>query len=250
VAGAEFIPRESTRITLEGFYKSYKNYPVSIANGISLANLGSDFGAIGNESVASTGKGNAVGVELFFQQKFTKKLFAFMSYTYVVSKFSGADGKLINSAWDNRHLLSATLGRKFNNGWEMGMKYRYAGGTPYTPFDTVASRLNYGSRGEGVLDYTKINTVRLKAFNQFDFRIDKKINFKRATLDLYLDVTNALVLKNQQLPQYVFERNADNTGFLTTDSQPLRPDGSNAVPVVLSEPGTFVVPSLGFIFEF
>ena len=250
VLGTEYIPRESSRITLEGFYKSYKNYPVSVADGISLANLGSDFGAIGNEDIVSSGKGNAMGIEVFLQQKLTKNLFGFMSYTYVISKFSGADGKLIPSAWDNRHLVLATLGKKFNKGWEMGLKYRYAGGTPYTPFDLVASRLNYVTTGQGVLDYTKINTERLKAFQQFDFRMDKKLNFKRASLDIYLDVTNALLLQNQTLPSYVFERNADNTGFLTTDGLNLRNDGSNGVPRVDADAGTFVVPSLGFIFEF
>ncbi len=250
VIGVEWIPRESTRLTLEGFVKQYDQYPVSVRNGISLANLGSDFGAIGNEEIVSTGKGRAVGVEFFVQQKLTKSLFGFLSYTYVVSSFSGLDGVLIPSSWDNRHLLSATLGKKFKKGWEMGLKYRYAGGTPFTPFDLEASRLNYAITGEGVLDYSRINEERLKPFQQFDFRIDKKFDFRRTTLDIYLDVTNALLLKNYVLPQYVFERNADNTGFLTTDGLPLQPDGSNGVPQILDEPGLFVLPSLGFVFEF
>ena len=250
VAGAEWIPRESNRLTLEGFYKSYNNYPVSVRDGISLANQGSDFGAIGNEDIVSTGKGEAIGVEFFFQQKLTKSLFGFFSYTYVVSKFSGDNGKLIPSSWDNRHLISATLGKKFKKGWEMGLKYRYAGGTPYTPFDLAASQLNYVTTGEGVLDYNRINEERLKAFQQFDFRLNKKYNFKRLTLDVYMDITNALLLKNYTLPQYVFERNEDNSGFLTTDGLPLQLDGSNGVPQILDEPGLFVLPSLGFVVEF
>jgi hypothetical protein len=169
----------------------------------------------------------------------------------VVSKFSGIDGKLIPSAWDNRHLLSTTIGRKFRKGWEIGVKYRLAGGVPYTPFDMEASRKNYVSQGQGILDYSKINTERLKAFQQFDFRIDKKINFKRTSLDLYLDMTNALLLKNQRLPSYVFERLDDNSGFKTTDGQALLNDGSNGIPLLKrgDEEASFI-PSLGFIFEF
>ncbi|MEY4902424.1 MAG: hypothetical protein RLZZ292_239 [Bacteroidota bacterium] len=251
VAGLEFIPRESTRITVEGFYKTYANYPVSVRDGISLANQGSDFGTIGNELVTSDGKGNAVGFELFFQQKLTKNFFMFTSYTYVVSKFSGKDGKLIPSAWDNRHLLSTTIGRKFGKGWEIGVKYRLAGGVPYTPFDLEASRKNYVSQGQGVLDYNKINTERLKSFQQMDFRIDKKINFKRTALDLYFDLSNALFIKNQRLPSYVFERLDDNSGFKTTDGNALRYDGSNGIPSIrLGDEQASFVPSLGFIFEF
>ena len=45
--------------TIEGFYKKYSNYPVSILDGISLANKGTDFGAVGNEPVQQNGKGRA-----------------------------------------------------------------------------------------------------------------------------------------------------------------------------------------------
>jgi hypothetical protein len=250
VAGLEFIPRESTRFTLEGFYKLYNNYPVSVRNGISIANQGADFGTIGNEAITSDGKGSAVGAEFFFQQKLYKNHFIVFSATYAVSKFSGKDGKLIPSAWDNRYLLSTTIGRKFKRGWEMGLKYRIAGGVPYTPFDLTASRLNYAAFGEGVLDYTKINTERLKPFQQFDFRMDKKINFKRTTLDIYFDVTNALLTKNQNLPTYIFERDEKTFGFKTTDGKALAPDGSNGIPKVVTDADLFVLPSLGFIFEF
>ncbi len=250
VAGLEFIPRESTRFTLEGFYKLYNNYPVSVRNGISIANQGADFGTIGNEAILSNGKGSAVGAEFFFQQKLYKNHFVVFSATYAVSKFSGKDGQLIPSAWDNRYLVSTTIGRKFRNNWEMGLKYRIAGGVPYTPFDLVASQKNYAAFGEGILDYTKINTKRLKPFTQFDFRMDKKINFKRTTLDLYFDVTNALLTKNQNLPTYIFERDEKTFGIKTTDGKALSPDGSNGIPKIIEDKSLFVLPSLGFIFEF
>lgn len=59
VSGLEFIPRASTRFTLEGFYKKYNNYVVSARDGISLANQGGEYGAIGNEKIESIGKGKA-----------------------------------------------------------------------------------------------------------------------------------------------------------------------------------------------
>lgn len=249
VAGIEFIPRVSTRFTLEGFYKDYGNYPVSLQSGISLANEGQNFGFIGNEAIASTGKGKAYGAEFFFQQKLTKNLFAIVSYTYVISKFSGKDGKLVASAWDNRHLLSTQLGRKFKRGWEMGLKYRITGGVPYTPYDLVVSQRVYPQTGQGVLDYSRLNSARLRPFQQFDFRIDKKWNLKKSTFDLYFDVSNALLARNQQYPSYVFERLDDKT-FKTTDGKALKADGSNGIPVVEIQDDPVVIPSLGFMFEF
>ena len=250
VAGLEYLPSSSMRITAEGFYKAYSNYPVSNFDGTSLANQGGNFGAIGNEDVSSTGKGRAYGMELFIQQKLIKNFFATASYTWFVSEFTTAAGTYISSSWDTRHLLSFIVGKKFKKGWEIGLKLRYSGGSPYTPFDTVASRANYLATGNGVLDFSQLNSLTLPAFRQFDFRIDKKFNTKHATFDIYFDVTNALLFRNQSIPNYTFDRNADNSGFKTTDGKALAPDGSNAVPLILKNDDLSVTPALGFIIEF
>jgi outer membrane cobalamin receptor len=250
VLGTQFLPNKALRITVEGFYKQYANYPVSAATGVSLANQGSEFGSIGSEKVTSTGKGETYGFEIFVQQKLIKKLFYVVSYTFVRSKFSGANGNLIPSSWDSRHLLSATLGYKFKKGYELGLKYRFAGGTPYTPFDLEVSQQNYLLTGTGTLNTNLLNTNRLQAFNQLDVRVDKKINFKRTAIDLYIDIQNILALESQGAPQYTFKRNADNTDFETTDGNPIKADGSNGVPVILNDLSKTVVPTIGIIFEF
>ncbi|AHJ99889.1 TonB-dependent receptor [Hymenobacter swuensis] len=250
VAGLELVPRPATRITLEGFLKRYDHYPVSRRDGISLANLGGDFTALGNEAVSSTGKGRAFGGEFFVQQKLTKNVFGVLSYTAFRSEFTGQDGVYKPSAWDTRHLVSALLGRKFGRGWELGLKYRYSGGAPYTPFDEDASRLNYASLGTGILDYSRLNTQRLGSFQQLDFRLDKKVNLRRVTLDFYVDIQNALLQKGAAYPQYTFQRTDDNTAFLTTNGQPLLPDGSNARPILLANDDAQVTPTIGFIVEF
>ena len=250
VLGTQFLPNESLRFTLEGFYKQYSNYPVSIANGTSLANQGSDFGSIGSEAIQSTGKGETFGVEFFVQQKLVKKIFYVFSYTYVRSRYSGIDNKLIASSWDNQHLISTTLGYKFGKNWQLGLKYRFAGGTPYTPFDLNASQQNYALLGTGVLDYSNINSQRLKDFNQLDFRLDKKFNFKKTSLNLFIDFQNVLMSVQYGAPYYTFKRKADNSGFETTDGQALKLDGSNGMPVILENESKTVTPSIGFTFEF
>jgi hypothetical protein len=250
VLGTQFLPNKALRITVEGFYKQYANYPVSATTGVSLANQGSEYGSIGSEKVISNGKGETYGVEIFVQQKLIKKIFYVVSYTFVRSKYSGQNGQLIPSTWDNRHLLSATLGYKFRKGYELGLKYRFAGGTPFTPYDLAISQQNYLLTGTGTLNTNLVNTNRLQSFNQLDIRVDKKINFKRTALDLYIDIQNVLGFKSQGAPSYTFKRNADNSNFLTTDGNPIKLDGSNGVPVVLDNYSKTVVPTIGIIFEF
>ena len=250
VAGLEYLPNDGLRFTAEAFYKDYSNVPISVRNGISLANLGSDFNVLGNEAVTTNGKGNAYGFEFFAQKKLTDRFFGILSYTFFRSRYSGADNILVPSSWDNRHLLSVTWGYKFPHNWELGLKFRYQGSAPYTPYDEAVSRTNYLSQGQGIFDYARLNTLRLGAFNGSDVRIDKKWNLKKITIDVFLDVTNWYIAKSTAVPSYTFTRNADNTAFVTTDGLPIKANGSNAIPTLLKNDEAQVTPSIGFIVEF
>jgi hypothetical protein len=250
VAGLEFLPTRVLRMTLEGFYKQYQDYPVSAFNGISLANQGGGFGILGNEKVLAVGKGEAYGMELFAQQKLNKNLYFTGSYTLFWSKFSNLNGELINSAWDNRHLLSLLAGYKFRRNWELGLKYRWQGGVPYTPLDLDASRANYATIGTGILDNSRLNTLRVGNFSQMDLRVDKKWNFKRVTLDVFIDIQNLLNAPSPAPPNYTFKRTEDGTAFVTTDGKALAADGSNAIPLLLDNSDGSLLPTIGIVVEF
>ncbi|MFM7359041.1 MAG: TonB-dependent receptor [Sediminibacterium sp.] len=248
--GFEYLPSDATRFTLEGFYKRYSNVPISIKDGISLSNLGGDFNVLGNEPIQTTGNGRSFGFEFFAQQKLTKRFFGVFSYTYFNSKYSNISGVLIPSSWDNRHLLSILLGFKLPRNWELGLKFRYQRGVPNTPYNETASRLNFITLGSGILDYSRLNTERLRSFHSSDIRIDKKWNYKKFTLDLFLDVTNWYLARSPAPPFYSFRRNADNSGFQTTDGLPVKNNGSNAVPFYLDVSDAVFAPTFGFIIEF
>lgn len=250
VAGFEYLPSSTTRFTFEGFYKGYNNYPVSILDNISLANKGIEFGAIGNEPIQQDGKGKAYGFEFFAQQKLTEKFFGVFSYTLYWSEFTGTNKKFVPASWDNRHLISATAGYKLPRNWELGIKFRYQGAAPYTPYNLEQSRLNYLTLGSGVFDYDKVNTLRLKAFHSGDIRLDKKWNYKKTTFDFYIDIQNFYASKSTGSPQYTFKRKDDNSAFLSNNGQPVQMNGSNAIPYFLENAeGTFI-PTIGFIIEF
>lgn len=250
VLGTEYLPINSLRFTLEGFYKRYSDYPVSERTGVSLANQGTEFGSVGSERILTTGKGETYGIEIFAQKKMTKNLFYTLSYSFVVSKFSGTDKKLIRSSWDNRHLFSGMAGYKLPKNWEIGMKYRFACGNPYTPFDMTASQQNYLLLGQGIPDVTALNELKLANYSQLDLRVDKIYYFQKTSLNFYLDMQNVLMHKNESNPSYTFKRNEDNTEFLTTDGLPLQQDGNNGIPLILKNKTGRLIPSLGVIFEF
>jgi len=260
VAGVEMLPRSSTRITVEGFYKWYDAYPVSFNDGISLANLGGNFGVLGNEKVTSNGRGKAYGIELLYQERLTKNFYGILAYTFYYSLFTGADrNQFIASSWDNRHLISFTGGYKFPRNWELGIRFRFQGQSPATPYDIVQSLDNYPFNNAGVLDFSRINTERLNAFNAADLRLDKKWNFRKWTLDLFLDIQNLYNSQNPTQSGFTLKRNQDNTIATTTGApynpgvfgNPAAPNNRQlAIPVILANSSGSRLPSIGFVVEF
>jgi outer membrane receptor for ferrienterochelin and colicin len=250
VAGFEYLPNQATRFTFETFFKQYNQVPISVRNGISLSNQGGDFNVLGNEAVITNGRGRTMGFEFFAQQKLTKRFYSVLSYTYFKSEYTNANAEYTPSSWDNRHLLSLVWGYKFNRNWELGIKLRFQGGVPYTPYDLITSRTNYLTLGSGTLDYSKINTDRLNNFNAGDIRIDKKWYYKKTTLDLFLDISNFYRAKSTAPNIYTFQRTADNSAFATTDNLPIKQNGSNGIPILLNTNDANITPTIGFIVEF
>src|SRR5690606_26215954 len=171
-----------------------------------MANIGTDFSAVGNEAYTSIGKGRVYGMEAYAQQKLIKNLFYVVSATVYKSEFSGANDVYRPSTWDYGFIFSSTLGYKFKRNWYIGVHYRAAGGQPYTPFDVATSTANYLTTGVGTYDYARLNSERLPMFQQLDLRIDKKFNFKKTSLNLFLDFQNVLLQKTPYLPRFTFQR--------------------------------------------
>ena len=200
VLGLEYLPKPNAKISLEGFYKYYKNYPFSIKDSVALASKGTEFGSVGDEPLLPISKGRAYGFEILLRNADFFKFNVIITYTFVRSEFTNYEGQYIPSAWDNRHLINVTVGRKFKHNWEIGAKWKFAGGQPYTPWDMNKSSLvaAWDAQGRGYLDYGAFNTLRLNSFNQLDIRIDKGFFFKKWSLMFYLDIQNILNFQAQQ----------------------------------------------------
>jgi len=245
VGGLEYRPTDNTRITLEGFFKNYSDYPFSVTDSIALASKGGDFGTIGDEEVIPTGQGRAYGAELLVQEKDFKGFNVILSYTFVRSEFKDFFEKYIPSAWDNIHLLNLTVRKSFANNWDIGLKWRFVGGTPYTPYDLNKSSLIYvwDVNGRGVPDFSKFNSMRFKPFHQLDIRVDKSFFFKKWSLVVYGDVQNAY---NFQSEQQEFLLNTDESGIKQFDpNDPTR----YLLRSIKTTSGT-VLPTIGIIVEF
>ena len=247
VLGLEYLPKQSAKISLEGFYKYYRNYPFSIKDSVALASKGTDFGSVGDEPLLPVSKGRAYGFEVLIRNADFFKFNVIMTYTFVRSEFTNYYGQYIPSAWDNRHLVNVTLGRKFKYNWEIGAKWRFAGGQPYTPWDMNKSSLveAWDAQGRGYLDYAAFNTLRLTSFNQIDIRIDKGFYFKKWSLMFYLDIQNVLNFQSQQ-PDLLVNTQEDGSIVKYVDQQGLE---RYKLRTIENTAGT-ILPAIGIMIDF
>jgi len=246
VAGVELVPSENIQFTLEGFYKKYSYYPYSLIDSVPISSKSADYGIFGNEALLSVSDGRAYGIELLARLKEFKKINLVFSYTYVRSEFKDLNSKMIPSSWDNIHLLNLTATKKLNRNWDIGMKWRFVGGAPYTPYNYEKSSFKeaWDVQGRGYLDYSEFNTQRLKSFHQLDLRVDKQYFFPGWSLMVYADVQNVYNHKADQ-PALLL-RESDNNGVPVTD--PVDPR-KYSLKYVENSSGT-VLPTIGIIIEF
>ena len=246
ISGLEFNPTATSKITVEGFYKKYKNYPFLIKDSISLANLGGDFGVIGNEPANSTSEGQSYGIEFFAQQKLSSSYYGIVSYTFFRSEFRDKNGNYRPSSWDNRHILNITVGKKIKNNWEAGLKFRLLGGAPYTAYNVPLSAQKeiWDITNQGVFDWNRLNEERYPLSHALDIRIDKKWFYKKASINIYLDIQNIYNFQTEGQPFLNVEK--DSAGNSITD-----PDNSSAYKTYLIEnKNGNILPSIGVMVEF
>jgi hypothetical protein len=244
VGGVEYNRTSNSKLSVEGFWKGYANYMFSVRDSVSLASKGADFGTFGDEEVTSTSDGRAYGLELLMREKNLRGFNIILSYTFVRSEFIERGNEWVPSAWDNRHLFNLLVQKSYKN-WDAGFRWRFVGGTPYTPFDVEYSSYKevWNTNFRGYIDYARYNQARLSAAHQLDIRVDRQFYFDKWSLMLYMDIQNAYNFKSESAPVYILERDANGLPL----SDPADPSRYKLKELRIQ--GGVVLPSIGIIIE-
>lgn len=245
IGGLQFIPREDVFFSLEVFRKDYNNYPFSVRDSISLANAGADFGVLGAEEVTSTSTGRSYGFEVLNRTKLRNGFNMILTYTFVNSEFSNREGDLIPSSWDFRHILVMTATKSFKRNWIAGLKWRFDGGLPYTPYDLETSALvpAWDALGGPYFDFNRLNQERYSPYHQLDLRVDKKYFFDKWSLMLYIDIQNVYNFQ-AKFQDNVLREKDDQGNFVLLDG------GTRySLRRIPNTSGT-VLPTIGIMVEF
>ncbi|MBR9978037.1 MAG: TonB-dependent receptor [Bacteroidetes bacterium] len=196
VLGIEHLLRTDLRVRVEGYVKYYDNYPASLEREyLVLANTGAGFGgaeegfaSFGFDNLVSGGEGFSRGVELLVQKRLSEiPMYGILSLSWNNTDYTALDGITRPGSYDQRIIFNLSGGWKIDENWEVGTKFRYGSGTPYTPF------LSDGRR-----DLAYYNGARLPDFHSLDVRIDRRWNFTGWNLITYIDIQNIYNRKNSQ----------------------------------------------------
>ncbi len=248
VAGVEYNTKYNSKITLEGYYKLYNNYPFLLQDSITLANVGTDFGVIGNAPSASTATGRTYGLEFLFQQKLYKNFYGIVAYTLGVSQFEDKNGDFVASSWDSRHIISITAGKRFQKNWELGMKWRFQSALPKTPDSENANLVPiWNLYGRALPDYQQLNTLRGQSFHALDVRVDKKWFFDKWSLNFYIDIQNAYNFQSITNTQ-ILNRDENGNAVVLNTTLPFSQQRYDT-KIITSANGQ-VLPTIGLIIEF
>ena len=214
IVGIDHLLRADVKISLEGYYKQYYDYPASIARPyLVMANTGAGFGgaeegfaSFGTDPLTSAGAGRARGVELFMQKKSSNiPHYALMSLSYNIAEFKGLDGVWRPGNFDQRIILNLGGGYIFNERWEFSGKFRLATGRPFTPIDPATGSSNIA----------QYNSNRVVTNHSLDLRIDRRFNFEGWNLVTYLDVQNLYNKKQENAPTWnVYKREVEQTSSI------------------------------------
>jgi hypothetical protein len=194
VLGLSHLLTESTRLTIEVYDKEYRDCPMDPTQAeLFVLDEAVDAGLfLNHERLVDNGRAYTRGVELMVQKKLAEDIYGIIAGSYFRSRYRDLNGEWRDRLYDNRLTFTVEGGYKPNKEWEFSIRWLFAGGAPYTPFDEEASR----GLSRGVYDRTRVNAERLPHYHSLNLRADRRFHFSTSTLIVYLSIWNAYGRKN------------------------------------------------------
>jgi TonB family protein len=190
VLGADFDPTSALHIEFEGFYKDLRR----------LIEPGEHYG---DPIQTNDGIGRVYGAELLVRQELWHNFFGWISYTLSRSeRRDHADTNWHVFSSDQTHIFTILASYKLPRGYQIGLRFRYVTGNPYTP---IAHTWFNANNGQYVSIPGEPFSGRLSDFHQLDVRFDKTWTFNKWKLSIYLDIQNLYNYQSEEQRQYNFD---------------------------------------------
>ena len=144
------------------------------------------------------GEGYARGIELSIKHRTGERFFSWANYAYSIAKRKDRPGDMERLySFDQPHVATLTASYMITPTWEVGAKWQYRTGNPYTP---VIGREITPHPLTGQPRYTPLfgetNSARIPPFHRLDIRISKSFIYQHWRWGIFLELLNAYNRKN------------------------------------------------------
>jgi hypothetical protein len=196
VGGLAIDAAGGTRITVEGYHKRYRDYPVSSQiPSLSLANVGDTF-AIRDAlfPMVSAGRGRVDGVEMAVARKAAggQRLTGDANLSISRARHAGLDGILRPGSYDYPVVANASGSYSIGAAWRVSAKVAYLAGRPYTSVDPVVST----EQRRAVFDLSRVNGNRTPDYFRVDLRVDRSFRRGDRRVSVFFGAQNVTNRKN------------------------------------------------------
>jgi len=150
------------------------------------------------------GKSRIFGLEVLLRHDQSERFFGWISYTLMRSERKdrpGEDFRLFD--FDQTHIFTILGQLRLTSDWQIGGRWRYVSGNPYTPLGDPVLDATFG-----VYEPREVaakNSERLPAFHQLDLRAERRWTFDTWRLTSYLELQNAYNRQNPETLQYNYD---------------------------------------------
>jgi len=188
---------QDTEIKIAAYYKDLANLVTSDISSIYL----------------NQGVGYAQGTEVFLRHRSGGRFFGWVSYAYAQSKRRDRLGEPYRYySFDQTHVATLAASYNLTPTWEVGAKWQYRTGNPYTP--VVDAQLVVDPRfaeGRSIEDitvtefiqnsvyipiYGETNSERLPPYHRLDIRVSKTFRFNSWDFGIFVELLNTYNRKN------------------------------------------------------
>lgn len=198
VAGFEHIFSRVLRLRSEVYYQYLYNVPIEQRMGSSFSGLnqGSNFSRLFPDTLVNAGTGYNYGLELTIEKSFSDNYYIMLSGAVFDSKAKGNDGVYRNTDYNSHFAANLLTGYEYKLGKNSvlltGLKITYAGGRRYSPPDVAASNIE----GDLIVIDSLRNTLQFKNYFRADIKLGVRINRKKVTHEIAIDLVNIMNTKN------------------------------------------------------
>lgn len=202
VIGYEKLFSGHLKFKTEAYYQHLYDVPVSSdpANNFSVLNVSDNSAISGTDyhSLVNKGTGKNYGIEFSVERSLNKGYYFMITSSVFNSKYKALSGQEFNTTFNTQYVTNLVAGKEWATGpnhknlFGLNGKLIYAGGRKYTPILVDETF----QRDEQVIDQSKTNTLTADPYIRVDFSASYRINSKKVSHFLLLDIQNLLNRRN------------------------------------------------------